>query len=42
MDSETKQRIKLAEGLSVKTMLKEKVSLNGYGLLGKIMKEYSI
>jgi len=42
IDSETKQRIKLAESLSVKTMLKEKVSPNGYGLLGKIMKEYSI
>lgn len=42
MDSETKQRIKLAEGLSVKTLLKEKVSPNGHSLLGKIMKEYSI
>ena len=42
MDSETKQKIHLAESLSVKTMLKEKVSLNGYSLLGKIMKEYSI
>lgn len=39
---EEKQRIYLAENLRTKTKLKEKVSHSGYGLLGKIMKEYVI
>lgn len=42
LGSEEKQIIYLAESLRTKTKLQEKVSHNGYGLLDKIMKEYSI